>query len=1142
MEGIKMKCPKCQFENPQYVKFCVHCGDKLEIICAKCGSSNSPAFNFCGECGYDLSKSTEDAFLKENEHDTQISESPLEGTIPTIIPAAGERKHVSVLFSDLTGYTAMSEKLDPEEVKEITSRIFGEISKIMANYDGFVEKYAGDAVMALFGATASHEDDPVRAINAAREIHKFIDSIGPQYKERIEQSLSMHTGINTGLVVTGEVNFERGTHGVTGDTVNVAARLSGIGNAGEILVGRDTYIQSEGYFDFEDLGHSKIKGKSEPIRVYKVLAPRDKPVKIHRLHGLRAELIGRKLEMDQLAESVQKLRDGNGSVLSICGTAGTGKSRLVEEFRSTINLEEIQWLEGHAYPYTQNMPYYPLINLLNRYLRIEEADPPEIVRGKIETGFSDLVGKDSEFIQIIGSLYALSFPEIDEIDPEYWKPQLQKAVQTILSALAERAPTIVGLEDLHWADPSFLELIRLLLADCRDPILFFCIYRPVISLFSSHQIDSMANPYQEIRMQDLSSSESQGMMESLLKTDNVPLELKRFVQDKVEGNPFYVEEMINSLIESETLVHDDDVWRVARPITESAISSSIHGVIAGRIDRLEKEARQILQEASVIGRAFLYELLKRITRLQDHIDGSLSGFERLDLIRTRSIQPDLEYTFKHAITQEVVYNGLLKKERRKIHERIGVVLEQLFEDRLAEFYETLAFHFTQAQSLHKAVEYLIKSGEKSLRRCAVEESHLYYKEAFRLLANELDKSEEDKELLIDILIKWAYVFYYRGDFKSLVEIFRQNERMAESLSDQTKQGFFFAWLGMALWIRENLKESELYLRKALELGEKTEDQRLAGYACCWLSMTCSDLGLFDEALELATKAHETAKVLDSDHYLFFKSIHAKGYVYYLMGFCPDNFQIGKTLLDYGNKHSNIRCLVVGYFHMALAYSAAGNHALAIESAKQAVRVSADPFYSIIPKTLMGLDHIQMGDFKEAGKIGTEVLHFCTKFGCENHATLASLILGFVKIADGEMANGLKQIVDNLQRLKEINKRSFMPLMEYVLGRIYFQISTGEGEVSLSTMIKNIVFLIKTIPVASKRAEYHLKKAVELANEVGTKGVLAQAYLNLGLLYMTKKRKEKEKAKQYIFQAIELFEETNAEVLLKQARQAMESLG
>jgi len=597
--------------------------------------------------------------------------------------------------------------------------------------------------------------------------------------------------------------------------------------------------------------------------------------------------------------------------------------------------------------------------------------------------------------------------------------------------------------------------------------------------------------------------------------------------------------MINSLIESETLVRDDVVWKVARPITESEISSTIHGVIAGRLDRLEKEAKQIIQEASVIGRAFLYKILKKITQLQDHIDQSLGGFERLDLIRTQSVQPDLEYVFKHALTQEVVYNGLLKKERRKIHERIGLVMERLFADRLAEIYETLAFHFTQAQSLHKAVDYLVKSGEKSLRRYALEESHQYFKESFNLLTEKPDLTEAAKELLTDILIKWAYVYYYRGDFKGLVELFKPNEQIAKSLNDKTIRGFFLAWLGMALWIRENLIESERYLREALELGQAAEDQKLTGYACCWLSFICSDLGLFEEALDLAERGHEIARFLESDHYLYFKSMHARGFAYYYMGYCKENLQIGKALLDYGNKHSNFRCLVLGHISMSFAHSAAGNPALALEASKDAIRVSADPVYSIIPNAVAAFSHVQIGEFEEAGKIANATLAFSQKFGCEYHGTAASLILGGVMISSGKMAMGLKQVENILQRLKEIEKKGLIPMGEYILGKIYFQMATGAGPVKWSALLKNVVFLAKTLPVAGKRAEYHFNKAVDLAKEVGAKGVEGQAYLDIGLLYKTQKKKDQ--AKQYISKAIQVFEETNAEVFLKQARQAMESL-
>jgi class 3 adenylate cyclase len=304
----------------------------------------------------------------------------------------------------------MSERLDPEEVKEITSKIFDDISKIITKYEGFVEKYAGDAVMALFGATEAHEDDPVRAIKAAREIHKLVDSLSPQYEERIEQPLSMHTGINTGLVVTGNVNLEKGTHGIAGDTINVAARLSGLGNAGEILVGPDTFYQAEGYFDFIELEPASIKGKSEPIRIYKVLTRKEQPIKIHRLHGLKADLIGRKVEMNQLSDAVRKLKTGTGSIFSIYGPAGTGKSRLIQEFKAPLNLEEIQWLEGYAYPYSQNIPYSPLINLLSRSLQIEEGDPPEEIRKKIEAGLGNLIGENQDLIPYgkIGDVFYIS--------------------------------------------------------------------------------------------------------------------------------------------------------------------------------------------------------------------------------------------------------------------------------------------------------------------------------------------------------------------------------------------------------------------------------------------------------------------------------------------------------------------------------------------------------------------------------------------------------------------------------------------------------------------------------------------------------------------------------------------------------------
>jgi class 3 adenylate cyclase/tetratricopeptide (TPR) repeat protein len=954
-----MKCPKCQFENREGAKFCKDCGANLELACSDCGTVYELGSKFCDECGYRL----------DQEIETEKPEPKSEG----------ERKHVTVLFSDLSGYTAMSEKLDPEEVKEITSRIFGDISTIVTKYDGFIEKYAGDAVMALFGVPKAHEDDPIRAIKAAREIHECVDAIGLEIETRIGQRLSMHSGINSGLVVTGEVDLERGTHGVAGDTINLASRLCSLANAGEILVDTDTYRQAEGHFTFESREPTVVKGKAEPIEVHKVLSQKDKPITIRRLSGVRADLVGRKVELAELSEAVENLREGKGRIFAICGDAGTGKSRLVEEFKATLDLEEIQWLEGHAYAYARNIPYFPMIDLLNRVFHIEEGDPAKKVREKLESGIEQLVGKKEEVVPYIGSLYSLSYPEVEEVSPEYWKSRLQDAIQEILTALAGRSTTVFFLEDLHWADPSFVELLRRACLEIRQPAIVLCVYRPTFSLFTSHQISGIGKLYHEMRLQDLSLSEAQDMLESLLETESIPSDLRRLVQNKAEGNPFYLEELINSLIESETLIRDKSTWKVT---TDSDISSSIQGLISGRLDRLETETKRILQEASVIGRAFFYEILKRITQLKDRIDQSLSGLERLDLIRTRSLQPELEYIFKHALTQEVIYNGVLKKERRNIHERIGFVIENLFHERLAEFYETLAFHFKHGQSVLKAVDYLMKSGEKSLKRYAVDESHEYYKESFGILTKKPALSLAEKKLLFQLLNQWALVFYYRGDFKGLNDLFKANEDLTANIDKDQSVGMFFNWLGFALYMRGKPQESYQYLLTAIKLGEENHSQLVIGYACTWLPFTCSDLGLIDEAIAYGKRAKDISNSFEQDQYLYFKSRSALGYAYFFNGNSDKTYNAGKTILDYGQQHSNIRSQVMGYFIMSFSYILDEDFTSAIECLEKALQISTDPFYTLFVKLNLGTSYAATNQFRKAERLLNEVISFSRKFGCE----------------------------------------------------------------------------------------------------------------------------------------------------------------
>ncbi len=325
------------------MQFCGHCGSELGKICRECRFVNPSQFQFCGKCGKKLDGTGN---TKTSGPETQ-----------------SERKYATALFSDLAGYTALAGQLDPEVVQELMSRVFGEIARIVARYEGFIDKFIGDAVMALFGAPKAREDDPVRAIRAAREIHAAVEAMSPHFEEKFGIRLSMHSGINTGLMVTGKTGQWDGAQGVTGDAVNMASRLADLAKAGEILVGSATYQMAEKHFDFITLDPAVVKGKAGTIQAYRVLSAKKAPFALRDIAGLGADLIGRKVELSRLKEAFRQLQKGKGGIISIVGGAGKGKSRLIHEFKAAVDQDGIQWIDGHAYAFSRKIPYFPLVDL-----------------------------------------------------------------------------------------------------------------------------------------------------------------------------------------------------------------------------------------------------------------------------------------------------------------------------------------------------------------------------------------------------------------------------------------------------------------------------------------------------------------------------------------------------------------------------------------------------------------------------------------------------------------------------------------------------------------------------------------------------------------------------------------------------------
>ncbi len=1087
--------------------------------CSECKHEVPEDSMFCNKCGCNLIKGT------DGSEDISMMDS--------------ERKLVTVMFSDMSGYTSMTESLDPEEVKAIMSQIFGKITEIIKTYDGFIERFIGDAVMAVFGVPKAHEDDPIRAIRAAIEIHKWVEDISPKFVKKIGRSLTMHTGINSGLVVTGEVDIEKGTHGLTGDAINLASRLQGLAHPGEILVGESTLKLSSHQFSFKTIEPTKVKGKSEPVPVYKLKSVFDQPVRINRLHGVQAKFIGRETEMDLLVAAVEKLKQGKGSIVSIVGDAGTGKSRLAHEFRARIKSDGVQWREGHAFPYTQSMAYYPLTNLLTYAFQIREGDKPDLIKEKLDAGVQELIWDKPEAKKYIGGLFSINYAELDEMSPEFWQKQLHLSIQQLLEALASRGPTVILFEDLHWADKSFIDLLFFLFENTRRPVLFLCVYRPSFDLFPEGKPDSLAWPYREIRLHDLSWDNTQAMLQSLLGSQLLPDELRYFIKQKAEGNPFYLEEVVNSLIETGVLKTENGKWKLTKVLNLEDVPATIQGVLTARLDRLEKQTKRILQEASVIGRAFFYEVLNRVTELTSRVDECLLGLESLDLIRSRPREQDLEYIFKHALTQEVVYNGLLKKERREIHERIATVMEQLFEDRLPEFYETLAFHFARGLSSDKAIGYLMKSGKKNLGKYSIEESNQYYKHAYEILNGIADKKKAEKEVLIELIIEWAYVLYYRGCFKEMAEIFIANIKIAESLEDNTKLGIYYSWYGWSLFNQNMVLESYPWLEKALQIGEENNDQLVVGYACTWLTWYYAASGRFARAIEYGERAQEISKVFKSDAYLYFKSLGGLGFSYCGKGDRHKSLEIGNTLIAYGNKHSNIRSLTIGHGVIGAAYNYDNDLVTAIEAYEKAIEVGVEPYYVEFIRMNLVLAYIMNGQINEAENAINCVVTFSQNSGAWIAGAPAQVFSGAVLISNGQMSAGLKLLEDGKQELYKSGSRFYYLLCEYVIAKVFAQIAEKAEPIPLSKIAKNVGFLVKNVPFARKKAKLHLKKVISLAEEMESKPITGSACLDLGILYMLLKKKNQ--ANKYVSKAMRLFDECGSDVYLKQARNVLKSL-
>jgi tetratricopeptide (TPR) repeat protein len=617
-------------------------------------------------------------------------------------------------------------------VHGIVNRCFEAITAEVHRFEGTINQYTGDGVMALFGAPIAHEDSARRAVHAALGIQRAMRDLSREIEARQGPAIRMRIGLNTGPVVVGRIGDDlRMDYTAVGDTTNVAARLQQAARPGSVLVSESTVRAIGGFFETLDLGEQAVKGHA-PVRAHEVLRPRGRrsrlDVAIER--GL-TPLVGRTRELDILGDRFREARSGRGQVVFVAGEAGIGKSRLLLEFRRGLAEagEDATWLEGQCVSFGQSIPFLPVVDQLRRNFGIEELDgEPEII-AKIEHGMRRMGGLEG---QIPYLRYLLGTdpgdPRVAAIDAAARRSRILEAVRALSLAGAQIRPLVLVFEDLHWVDASSEEYLTSLMdAVASARILLVLTYRiGYAPPFGSRSF------YTTLTLRVLSEDDALAMAGAVLGSTDFPRELAETLTAKAEGVPLYVEEVAKTLLDVGVLRRENGGYRLVRRLDEASIPDTIQGIIMARLDRLGEDGKRTVQLASVIGRQFLKRLLGRIAGLTHELDGLLGELKTLEIVYELGLLPEPAYIFKHAVIQDVAYQSLLVQRRRDLHQAVGRAIEELYADRLTDHYEELAHHFAQGEAWSRAFEYLVQSGDKARDTYANEAALAHYERAIEV--------------------------------------------------------------------------------------------------------------------------------------------------------------------------------------------------------------------------------------------------------------------------------------------------------------------------------------------------------------------------------------------------------------------------
>ncbi len=857
-----MQCPACRTLNREGRRFCSACGALLPLACAACGFVNQPGDRFCGSCGTALGPPGSPGHLRAP--DSYTPEHLAEKILTSKGALEGERKKVTVLFADLKGSLELLADRDPEEARKLLDPVIERMMEAVHRYEGTVNQVMGDGIMALFGAPLACEDHAVRACYAALSMQESVSRYAEEAFRAHRVPIQIRVGLNSGEVVVRSIGSDlHMDYTAVGQTTHLAARMEQAAMAGSILMTADTLRLVEGYVQVTAHGAVPVKGLAAPVEVYELTGVGNARTRLQAAarRGL-TRFVGREPEMHILRRALDLAGHGHGQVVAVVGEPGVGKSRLIWELVHSSWLEGWLVLEAHAAPWGKGSPYLPIVELLRGYFQLDPGHDADAIRDRVVA----VLGPGGAARLIAPTLALVGVPVEDDqwtrLDPAPKRRRILEAVKYVLTSSARARPACVVVEDLHWADPETIAVLDAVVdSAAASRLLVVVSYRP------EHQHSWGGKTYySQLTVGTLATRETEALLEELLGSDATLDPLKRLLAERTGGNPFFLEESVRNLVETGTLAGDPGRRRLGDRPEVAHVPDTVQAVLAARIDRLRPDDKRVLQTASAIGRDVPRRLLEEVAdAAPDELAENLARLQTAELLYEVRLFPEVEYTFRHALTHEVAYGGLLRERRRALDERMVEALEARALEGDGPHVDQLAHHAVRGELWAKAIIYCRRAGQQALARFAHRAAAAHFEQALNALGY-LPSGHEATELAIDIRLELRYALLPLGEYRRMGQLLTEARRLAESLGDRRRQGLIACLLCNYFTLRFEFPLAVEHGDQALGVAAALDDAALAQATNAMLALAHYGAGDYRRAADAGVQAATTGSDVQRDRF------------------------------------------------------------------------------------------------------------------------------------------------------------------------------------------------------------------------------------------------------------------------------------